>query len=76
MRLGLSHNNARSYAASVFAEKGGHVEAFQVAQEAFLKYTADSSSHVDTCAKPEDPVTKAHGYDDLASSGLIAEEAV
>ena len=76
MRLGLSHNNARSYAASVFAEKGGHVEAFQVAQEAFLKYAADSSSHVDTCAKPEDPVTKAHGYDDLASSGLIAEEAV
>ncbi len=76
MRLGLSHYNARSYAASVFAEKDGHVEAFQVAQEAFLKYTADSSSCVDTCAKPENPVTKAHGYDDLVSSGLIAEEAV
>ena len=76
MRLGLSHNNARSYAASVFAEKNGHVEAFQIAQEAFLKYTADSSSCADTCCRPENPLTKARGYGDLVSSGLIAEEAV
>lgn len=76
MRLGLSHGSARNYAASVFAEKNGHVEAFQIAQEAFLKYTADSSSRADARSQAGNPLAKAHGYDDLVNSGLIAEEAV
>lgn len=76
MRLGLSHSNARNYAVSVFAEKDGHAESFQIAQEAFLKYTSDSSSRVDVCNKQESPVIKAQSYEGLVNSGLIAEEAV
>lgn len=76
MRLGLTHGSARDYAAAVFAERNGHAEAFQIAQEAFLKYTADSSSRTDTNNQPENPFSKAQGYDDLVGSGLIAEEAV
>lgn len=76
MRLGLSHNCARNYAASVFAEKNGQVEAFQIAQEAFLKYTADDSRDSDTCPQAVSPLTKARDYDDLVSSGFIEEEAV
>lgn len=76
MRLGLSHDSARTYAASVFAEKNGQAEAFQIAQEAFLKYNADISSHADTCSRPENPLAETQGYDDLVRSGLIAEEAV
>ena len=76
MRLGLSHSSARCYAASVSAEKNGHAEVFQIAQEAFLKYTADSSSTAGACSKVENPIVKSQGYDDLASSGFIAEEAV
>ena len=76
MRLGLSHSTARNYAASVFAEKSGHAEAFQIAQEAFLKYTADASSHEEGCSRHENPLTKASSYDDLVSSGLVSEEAV
>lgn len=76
MRLGLSHNKARNYAASVLAEKNGHTEAFQVAQEAFLKYAADGSPNDDACIQTESPLTLAHGYDDLVNSGLIAEEVI
>lgn len=76
MRLGLSHSSARNYAASVYAEKAGHMEAFQIAQQAFLKYTADVSSHTDTCSQANNPLAKAHDYNDLVCSGLIAEEAV
>jgi hypothetical protein len=77
IRLGLSPASARSYAASVYAEKNGHVEAFQIAQEAFLKYNADAtSSRTDACCRSDSPLTQAQGYDDLVRSGLIAEEAV
>ena len=72
----MSHDSARTYAASVFAEKNGQAEAFQIAQEAFLKYNADISSHADTCSRPENPLAETQGYDDLVRSGLIAEEAV
>lgn len=76
MRLGLSHHNARFYAVSVLAEKNGQAEAFLIAQEAFLKYNADSSSRTETHQKTVSPLSEAQGYDDLASSGLIAEEAI
>ena len=76
IRLGLSPARARSYAASVYAEKNGHVEAFQIAQEAFLKYNAAASSRTDASSRSDNPLTQAQGYDDLVNSGLIAEEAV
>jgi hypothetical protein len=76
VRLGLSPASARSYAASVYAEKNGHAEAFQIAQESFLKYNAAASSRTDASSRSDSPLTQAQGYDDLVNSGLIAEEAV
>ena len=51
-------------------------EAFQIAQEAFLKYNAAASSRTDASSRSDNPLTQAQGYDDLVNSGLIAEEAV
>ena len=76
MRLGLTHDTARSYAVSVYAQKEGEAEAFYIAQQAFIKYNSDLTTDPsgDTPGTENPPFNDVHDYEGFVNAGFIDEE--